>query len=468
GNSSSLILAERRTRRKDPLNNFAYYTGGWNATNVNYFASVVYTGFPLFLVSAIWFLGFGLFLLLFCFFACCCRRRNYGYSRFAYAMSLVLLVSFTFAAIAGAAVLYTGQWKFHDSTTSTLDYVLEEADSTARKLENVSDALTTARDIAVDSMFLPRDVQSSIDRVNSKIDAAANALNNATRDNKDRIFHYLDIVGITLIIVAAVMLGLAVLGLFFSVAGLQFLVYILVIVGWILIAATFVMCGVFLVLHNLVGDTCVAMEEWVNNPTAHTALDTIIPCVDPATAQQALNQSKQVTFQVVRLVNLIVANVSNVDLPPGSPPSSPISYNQSGPPVPLLCNPYDSDLSNAACSSGEVEFRNATQVWRNYECGVSSNDANVCRTTGRLTPAMYAQMSGAVNVSDTLYRYGPFLTDLVDCSVLRDVFTRIYDGHCPDLRRYTRWVYVGLGFVSAGVLLSLVFWVIYARERRHR
>lgn len=103
-----------------------------------------------------------------------------------------------------------------------------------------------------------------------------------------------------------------------------------------------------------------AMNDWVVNPTAHTALDEIIPCVDRATAEEARNQSKEVTFQMVQLVNGIIANVSNVNLPPIA---GPLSYNQSGPLVPLLCNPYNPDKTDRkSCITGEVDFTNATQV----------------------------------------------------------------------------------------------------------
>lgn len=36
--NSSLILAAKRTYRKDPLNNFKRYTGGWNISNRHYWA----------------------------------------------------------------------------------------------------------------------------------------------------------------------------------------------------------------------------------------------------------------------------------------------------------------------------------------------------------------------------------------------------------------------------------------------
>lgn len=36
--NSSLILAEKRTNRKDPLDHFNRYNGGWNISNTHYWA----------------------------------------------------------------------------------------------------------------------------------------------------------------------------------------------------------------------------------------------------------------------------------------------------------------------------------------------------------------------------------------------------------------------------------------------
>lgn len=105
------------------------------------------------------------------------------------------------------------------------------------------------------------------------------------------------------------------------------------------------------------------------------------------------------------------------------------------------------------------------QVWNSYICQVSGGN---CTTVGRLTPSMYDQMVGAVNVSNGLYLYGPFLAGLLDCSFVRDTFSWIGKDYCPDLRRYSRWIYIGLALATSAVMLSLIFWVVYARERRHR
>ncbi|XP_051151683.1 uncharacterized protein LOC127265750 isoform X2 [Andrographis paniculata] len=425
--------------------------------------SVAYTAVPFFVIAAIWFVIFGLCLTLICFYYCCCRREPYGYSRLAYALSLVSLILFTVASIIGCVVLYTGQGKYHSSTINTLEYVVQQADATSESLNNVSGYLSSARQINVDQMFLPSNVQTDIDQIQNKINSSASTLSSKTEGNSKKIKSLIESVRLALIILSAGMLLLTFLGFVFSIFGMQFLVYILVITGWILVTGTLVLCGIFLLLHNVTGDTCVAMDQWVQNPTAHTALDDILPCVDNATAQETLTKSKEVTSQLVTLMNTIVTNVSNNNFPPNS---GPFYFNQSGPLVPTLCNPFNSDLTNRICAPGEVTLSNATQVWSRFVCETSGS--SICETIGRLTPAIYGQMAAGVNVSYGLYRYGPFLVSLEDCSFVRETFSQIDGAYCPGLRRYSRWIYIGLMMVGSAVMLSLVFWVIYGRERRHR
>ncbi|KAF5192078.1 B3 domain-containing protein, partial [Thalictrum thalictroides] len=355
----------------------------------------------------------------------------------------------------GCIVLYTGQGKFNGSTEDTLEYVVKQANLTADNLRNVSGYLAAAKGIKVATVLLGPDVQTSIDEIDSKINSSATTVADKTEKNSNTIEKVLHDVRLSLIILAAVMLLLTFLGFLFSILGMQSLVSILVVIGWILVTGTFILCGVFLLLHNVVADTCVAMDQWVQNPTAHTALDDILPCVDNATANETFIRSKQVSFQLVNVVNQVLNSMSNANIPSFLGP--PLYVNQSGPLVPVLCNPFNADLTDRECRTGEVGFNNATQVWKNYVCQVSSS--GVCTTMGRLTPDYYDQMAAAVNVSFGLYHYGPFLVQLIDCTFVRDTFTDISRNHCPGLKKYVKWIYIGLVMVSVAVMLSLVFWM---------
>ncbi|KAJ0984317.1 hypothetical protein J5N97_002673 [Dioscorea zingiberensis] len=464
--NSSFLLAASRTHRKDPLDNYKYYTGGWNISNVHYWASVSFTAAPLFVIAAVWLLGFGLVLLLISCYYCCCSRRNYSYSRLAYALSLIFLILFTCTAIIGCIVLYNGQGKLHGSTSSTLDYVVGQANFTVDNLRNFSGILSEAKTVGVDQIFIPADTGRKIDTVGAKLNTSASDLETRTADNSEKIKDKLDTVRLALIIVAAVMLLLTSLGFLFSILGLQFLVYLLVVIGWVLVAATFILCGVFLVFHNVVEDSCVAMQEWVVRPQAHTALDDILPCVDAGTANESLYQSKEVTYQMSNVVNQVILNITNKDFPPNA---GSLYYNQSGPLVPALCNPYTNNLNNVTCNAGEVIFSNASQVWKNYVCNTTVvSGSEICTSVGRITPKVYNQMITAVRVSSGLEQYGPFLVQLEDCTFVRDTFGMINENNCPGLNRYSKWIYIGLAMVSSAVMLSLIFWVVYARERRHR
>ncbi|KAL6888792.1 hypothetical protein ACP4OV_009818 [Aristida adscensionis] len=467
--NSSFVLAAAQTQRKDPLDGMRYYTGGWNISDEHYWASVGFTAAPVFAAAATWFVACGIALLLAgCCFCCCPGGRGGGAgSRACLLVSLVLLLVATGAAAVGCAVLYDGQGRFHGSTAATVDYVAAQAGDTVANLRRFTGFLETAKAAGVGPFTLPADVKGRIDDVVRKVGAASDELAARTSSNAAQIRAALDTVRKVLIVVAAAMLILAFLGLVFSLCGLGSLVYLLVFLGWILVAGTLVLCGTFLLLHNVVGDTCVAMGEWVRHPQARTALDDILPCVDTAAAAEALDRSKEVNYQLVAVLNGAIANVSNADLPPQAPP--PLNYNQSGPPVPPLCNPYTPDLRDRACAPGEVTVDAAPQAWRGYVCGAAvdaATGAEVCATAGRVTPSMYAELAGAANVSYGLHHYGPVLAGLADCSFLRETFRSIGDEQCPGLRAHSGQVYRGLLAAAAGVALAAALWVVHARERR--
>ncbi|WRX27824.1 hypothetical protein QQP08_020311 [Theobroma cacao] len=138
--------------------------------------SVGFTAAPLFLIAAFWFLGFGMCLLVITLCHCCCRRQHYDYSQTIYLLSLFFLTLFTIAAVIGCIVLYVGQGKFHTSTTVTLEYVVEQADTTVDKLKNVSEYLEAAKQIQVNQIFLPPNIQGNIERVDKKINDSAKIL----------------------------------------------------------------------------------------------------------------------------------------------------------------------------------------------------------------------------------------------------------------------------------------------------
>ncbi|KAE8735677.1 hypothetical protein F3Y22_tig00000340pilonHSYRG01219 [Hibiscus syriacus] len=81
---------------------------------------------------------------------------------------------------------------------------------------------------------------------------------------------------------------------------------------------------------------------------------------------------------------------------------------------------------------------------------------------------MYDEMSNAVNISDGLYESSHFIATVVDCTIVEDTLRNVTLNHCPKLKKYSAWVYGGLVTATISVVFSLLFCLLYARERQHR
>ncbi|KAK9116166.1 hypothetical protein Sjap_015113 [Stephania japonica] len=456
----TLVLAAKRTDRPDVLCGFKRYRGGWDISNRHYWASVGFTGAAGFILAAVWFLSFSVAQVIYH----CCRWRlsfNFKGSECGHRICLILLLCFTCAAVVGCVLLPVGQGAFHGEVLHTIHYVVNQSDYVVHTLRNVTEYLSLAKKINVSQVLLPTKIKDEIDKLNVDLNAAADLLTEKTSENSGKIRQVFSAVRSTLIAMAVVMLLLTFLGLFLSVLGQQHAVHIFILSGWLLVAITFILFGVFVILNNAIADTCMAMEEWADNPQAETALSNILPCVDERTTNKTLFQSKEVINQLVNVVNTAIYTFANWNPPPQA---KFFYYNQSGPLMPSLCSPFDSKLEDQLCGYHQVSLSNASMVWKNYTCTVSESEK--CTSTGRITPRMYDQLAAAVNASYALYHYAPPLLSLQNCNFVRNTFTNITSEYCPHLEHYLKMVNVGLCLISVGVMFCLILWLLYTNCSR--
>ncbi|KAF3787041.1 hypothetical protein EJ110_NYTH23323 [Nymphaea thermarum] len=457
--NGSFVLADHRTNRPDVLNGLRRYRGGWDFTNKHYWASVIFTGFGAFAVGLIWFILFGFTLVMI---YGCKWKVDFGRKKCCRAgwICLSLLFVFTCVATIGCILLSVGQDGFHKGVSSTLQFVVNQSDFTVQNLRNVSEYLSLAKTINVEEVSLPSDNLSEIDKLNNELSSSADMLDEKTAENSIKVQKARNAVRCTLVVMAIIMLLLSVLGLILSILRYRHAMFIFVLIGWLLVALAFIFCGAFVIVDNAITDTCVSMKEWVDNSQAESALSNILPCVDERTTNRTLYQSKKIINGIVNVVNTAINTSAN-----SNPSPHHAHYiNQSGPPMPSLCSPFDSQLRDRQCLPEEVSFFNASQVWQNYICMVSSQE--VCISPGRVTPDAYQQLVTAVNVSYALYHYTPFLLNLQNCNFVRDTFNTITTSYCPRLERRLKLVVAGLVLISVGVMLCLVLWILYANRPR--
>ncbi|KAF5195314.1 envelope glycoprotein B [Thalictrum thalictroides] len=434
-----VVLARRRTQRPDILQGFKRYKGGWDLTNRHYWASVGFTGLAGFVPAFIFFVSFGILVVV----RCCYWQAIQDIStNWLLRACVVLLIVSTCASMIGCIFLAVDQEEFRNEVFRTLNYVVNQSDQSVHTLRNVSTYLAQAKGINVNQFVIPSDVQDRIDRLNKDLGPAADSLEKATFVNSSQLKNVLKLMQLVLILDAVVMVFVAFLGLVLSLHGHRRAVNICIFNGWLLVPVTFILFGVFLVLNNAITDTCIAMEEWVNNSQAKTTLSNMLPCVDQRMTNKTLIQSKEVINDVVTIVNVALSYYAD------SNPS--LLANQSDQKIPLLCSPFDT------CHSQEVTFANASLVWQHYIC-----IGTTCDTAWGIPSQTYLQLVGAVSVSSALYEYAPPLLSFQDCEFVKATFKTITSNYCSPLEHHTHLVSVDLCVISIAVLLCVIIWILF-------
>ncbi|PIA33489.1 hypothetical protein AQUCO_04100135v1 [Aquilegia coerulea] len=339
-----------------------------------------------------------------------------------------------------------------------MNYVMNQSNYTVQTLKNVTTYLLQAKGVTVNEFVIPPNVIDKIDKLNMELGPAADTLEVKTKGNSDKLRQVFTLIQSALIAIAGVMPFVSILGLLFSYCGHQHAITIVIFGGWLLVAITFIFFGVSIIFNNVIRDTCMAMEEWVSNSQAETALSNILPCVDQRMTDKTLLQSKEVVNNVVSVVNTAIEYSANFD--PSPQDVFPLNYNQSGPEMPSLCSPFDLKLNNNTCGPHQVSFANASWVWQNYTCSISTS--GICTTVGRITPQTYLQLVGAVSVSYALNHYAPPLLGFQNCNFVKETFNVITSNYCPKLVHRLEMVSIELGIISWGVPVCLILSVLYA------
>ncbi|VFQ83431.1 unnamed protein product [Cuscuta campestris] len=212
-NSSNLILAAERTRRRDPTDNFRYYNGGWNLSNPHYFASTGYASLGPFVTAVLWFIIFPMWVFCMCIRCCCCPRKTYGYSRHAYNLSLIFLILLTIAVIAGGVFIFVGQARFEKSISNLISYVLHRVDTVVGNIMDLFNNMLAAKDVGVGQISLPEKQKNDVDQIGSTINGVYQSFRDFTTKSGNDVISYLNPLKLILITLATIVILVAFLGL---------------------------------------------------------------------------------------------------------------------------------------------------------------------------------------------------------------------------------------------------------------
>ncbi|XP_073387417.1 uncharacterized protein [Physcomitrium patens] len=231
---------------------------------------------------------------------------------------------------------------------------------------------------------------------------AAEKMESATNSISTEILAILDEIRLGLIILCAGMLVLALIGLVFVIYHIKPVIYTLVTIGWLLVTSTWILCGVFLLLYSVIGDTCVAMQEWADDPRPGSSFDMIMKCGSD------LNSS-----------------------------SSHLSIGE------LL-----------TVADGETQFPDYKFVngihQRYHETSVLENDDG---HLNHIEKDKSIQEKPSTNDTCAVLRQS-----------FVEIFQTVATNNCPGMRRNAKWVWMALVALSAGSTVSICLWILFTRR----
>jgi hypothetical protein len=174
--------------------------------------------------------------------------------------------------------------------------------------------------------------------------------------------------------------------------------------------------------HRIIGDTCVAMTEWVANPRSGTSFDMIMQC-----KANSYNSSSSSSFSHVGL-HLI------------------------------------EDVDQIQSASEYKLFTNINQ--QSHDDFYLSDSPNPDNQWGH--SLSWVENSMQKKKSMQIKTSTPPTSANDSCAQLRNSFVPIFNtiatNNCPSMRRNAKWVRVAIASLSWGSMTSICLWIIYTQK----
>jgi len=276
--------------RVDPITG-SKYEGGFEITNTDYLSSLGMCGAPG--------IGMGIALLIVMILmlvvkiisllgGLCCKCCNGAFKPRPYTARSILITkgvmgAFVIVTAAGCFMIYANGPVLLDSVSDTTGAMADSINELTANVTKIADALTGAAKTITEMS----DAASS----GADLKKAAATVNDVVADAETKIAEYIELGASFILLVSAVVLGLAVLGLLVVLVGwYRLLIAITVLVSLVLII-TWICFGVFSVVVVLIDDLNTSMKDYVKSPES-SDLSSLIPCIEPNAALDTMKSSR--------------------------------------------------------------------------------------------------------------------------------------------------------------------------------
>ncbi|XP_024358796.1 uncharacterized protein [Physcomitrium patens] len=456
--NASRLLAVKGDRR-DPLDSFQKYRGGYDVTNVHYWASAGFTGIYGFAIGVAWLLLGVLVTLGACCKLCCCNHARVAERRSAayYWIPRILALLLSLFAIGVIVTMYIRNRQFHTRAFKVRDTIAGSANDAIGAVRNVTGTLSEV-DTITSKYNIPGLNDGILGNTVNQLNSQANNIDRIVGDNIRNLNKIINAIQLALIVLLSVALFVVVAGLLSALLGWSTIFFLIILIGWLIAVLTWILFGVFYAANSVTSDTCQAFAEYLEAP-ANTTLAELLPCVDEATSARASNVVKQGVKNIVVRANGNLNGLRQAGA--GVQPSVSL---------PALCDPIGPApnlVYPTSCPSGTVTLAGLPEVLAPYVCNVEPVTTTCLSQRRFVTPSDDAAIRDFSAAGRSLEIIIPTITALTNCSVVYNTFDTIVTQQCPPTIESIRNLWIPLLLLSVALTLLSFDW-IFANHRNKR
>ncbi|CAA0412710.1 unnamed protein product [Arabidopsis thaliana] len=444
-----------RFKRRDPLNSFRYYDGGFNVRNKHYWAATAFTGIHGYAVAGVLIIV-GICLGLYVAFSDKRRRVSSTRRRYLdryYLPLFLLLLLFMFLSVVTTGIVIAANQRSKNRTEEMKETIDKAGEDVNQNIRTVIVSLTK-----IQYLLLPYDQNTT-----HLLNVTTHRLGKGSRLIQSFLHHKGRSIDLAIKISYVSHLMIASTNLFLLLlAFLPLLLHwhpgfiMVIFLCWIITTLCWVLTGFDFFIHTFAEDLCSAFNGFVQNPRNST-LTNLFPCMDPLHSDKTLIEISLMIHNFITQLNSKVAESMRSNALTDR--SNTVSW---APESGIICDPFVGQQINSytpqSCSNGAIPIGEFPNILSRFTCH-DKDPPETCRITGKFIPeAAYLKVYAYSNSAQGMLDILPSFQNLTECLAVKDTLSSIVSNQCDPFRAsmYRLWASI-LALSLIMVVLVLLF-----------
>ncbi|KAH8940848.1 hypothetical protein BDL97_14G006100 [Sphagnum fallax] len=416
-----------------------------------YMQSVIFTGIYGYAIAAAWTL-LGLLLSLIACCKYCLRLRGSSDSRYKrphdssgmYWIPGLVISILSAIAIGCGVVLYIASKECKDKAYNVEDVILEAAQNATNSITTVSSKLASVQ--ATLQPYSSASFVTSVNSIETTLNKTAANVQSKVLVNKKTYKRIVQIIWIVLLVIISTTLFLIICGLVSTFLRWTRFFSFIIVVTWILTTMTWLTFGILFATHNVVSDTCLSLQEYLQNPI-NTTLNTVLPCAALAAANATYRETRIDIDGVIRTQNKTF-----------------MAYAQGITSLTGLCDPIGPapDYSyTGICPNNTLPLGDLQEVIAPLVCNETGSTR--CGSGQVITKQQNDSFTDLSNAGQTILDTFPLLDGLTNCSFVTNTVSIIVTQQCKAVNTAINHLWIAFVVMSSLLVFLIAFWDIANR-----